>query len=99
MANWFKLVGSTEDPVPEDWEDDGPEMFTEVRFPWNKPPRDIWAPGRLILYAVGWRVLVATQTVNGPPEIKQRHEPLESAIKQAGREYRPGTGNTASNAG
>lgn len=158
MANWFKLVGSTEDPVAEDWEHEGPEMFTEVRFPWNKGPKDIWAPGRLILYAVGSRVLVAVQTVDGPPQFNPRrgppgsttnrwphtirvrthyycsplssapqlrdvspefadryakrfregshwkisddeYEPLEAAIKKAGREYRPRATDTAQDAG
>ena len=59
--NWFKLVGSTEDPVAEDWAHDDAQNFTEIRFPWNKPP-DLWSPGRIILYAVGSRALIATQT-------------------------------------
>ena len=71
-VSWFKLVGSTEDPVPEDWLKMRPDLLTEVRFPWNKRPDDIWAPGHLILYAVGSGALIADQQVDGPPQILPR---------------------------
>src|ERR1700691_5153547 len=69
--NWFKLVGSTESPVDEDWERTEPGNFTEIHFPWNKPPTRISSHDRIILYAVGGR-LMATQTVDGPPRIMPR---------------------------
>jgi hypothetical protein len=47
-------------------------LLNEVRFPWNKPPDDIWAPGHLILYAVGSGALIADQQVDGPPQIRPR---------------------------
>jgi hypothetical protein len=79
--NWFKLVGSTEDRLAEDWAHEEAGNFTEVRFPWNKPP-NLWSPGRLILYAVGSTALVATQSVDGPPSIRPRRGPAGS------RDYR-----------
>ena len=72
---WFKLVGATDSRLAEFWAQDEPFNFTEVWFPWNKSPSDIWRPGRQILYAVGWGVLVAEQDVDGPPQIKPRRGP------------------------
>jgi hypothetical protein len=43
-----------------------------MRFPWNKPPSDIWAPGHLILYAVGAGTLIGIQQVDGPPQLRPR---------------------------
>ncbi len=70
--SWFKLVGSTENPVPNYWDSDRPDLLTEIRFPWNKPPDNIWAPGNLILYPVGAGALIAVQQVNGPPQLRPR---------------------------
>ncbi len=75
MHAWFKLVGATDSRLAEFWAQDEPFNFTEVWFPWNKSPSNIWRPGRLILYAVGWGVLVAEQDVDGPPQIKPRPGP------------------------
>lgn len=69
---WLKLVGSTESPVQGYWNLDRPELLSEIRFPWNKPPGDIWAPGHLILYAVGAGTLIAIQAINGPPQLLPR---------------------------
>jgi hypothetical protein len=57
--NWFKLVGATGDPVAEDWEHESPEMFTEIHFPWNKPPTQVSSPDRIVLYADKRGVLIA----------------------------------------
>jgi hypothetical protein len=76
--NWFKLVGATGDPAAEDWEHEEPDNFTEIRFPWNKPPTDVWSPGRIVLYAVERGVLMATQTIDGAPSINQRRGPTGS---------------------
>ena len=76
--NWLKLIGATDKPLPEDWEHDAAHNFTELRFPWNKPPSDIWAPGRIVLYAVGSTALIATQSVDGPPHINPRRGPAGS---------------------
>jgi hypothetical protein len=73
--SWFKLVGSTENPLPDNWVADLPELLTEMRFPWNKPPSDIWAPGNLILYAVGAGTLIGIQQVDGPPQLRPRRGP------------------------
>jgi hypothetical protein len=70
--SWLKLVGSTENPVPDYWNVDRPDLLSEIRFPWNKPPSDIWAPGWLILYAVGTGALIAIQSVDGPPQLLPR---------------------------
>jgi hypothetical protein len=70
--SWFKLVGSTENPLPDNWVADLPALLTEMRFPWNKPPSDIWAPGHLILYAVGAGALIGIQQVDGPPQLRPR---------------------------
>lgn len=72
FMGWLKLVGSTENPVPNHWEVDRRDLLTEIRFPWNKPPSDIWAPGTLILYAVGSGALIAVQSVDGPPQLLPR---------------------------
>jgi hypothetical protein len=69
---WFKLVGSTENPLPDDWVQQRPDLLTAIRFPWNKPPSDIWAPGKLVLYAVGSGALIAVQRVDGPPQLLPR---------------------------
>lgn len=58
---WFKMVGATEKPVPSDWERERRELLTEIYFPRNKPPSSISNGERIILYAVGSRVLIATQ--------------------------------------
>jgi hypothetical protein len=60
---WFKLVGAIEKPVPPCWETERPDLFTEIYFPRKKPPTDVANGERIILYAVGDRVLIATQTV------------------------------------
>jgi hypothetical protein len=75
---WFKLVGATDKPVPPNWGDERSDLFTEVHFPWNKPPTDVSNGERIILYAVGSRVLIATQTVDGPPTIAPRRGPVGS---------------------
>lgn len=75
---WFKLVGATDKPVPPNWEVERPALFTEVHFPWNKPPTDVSNGERIILYAVGSRVLIATQIVDGPPTIAPRRGPVGS---------------------
>jgi hypothetical protein len=69
---WFKMIGSTETPVVGDWAADRPDLLGEIRFPWNKPPSDIWSPGQLIIYAVGAGSLIAIQEVNGPPQLRPR---------------------------
>jgi hypothetical protein len=69
---WFKLIGSSENPIPEYWDRDRPDLLSEVRFPWNKPPSDIWRPGKLIIYAVGAGTLVAIQSVTGAPQVLPR---------------------------
>ena len=70
-------------PLPaEFWAQDEPFNFTEVSFPWNKSPSDIWRLGPLILYALGWGVLVAEQEVDGPPQIKPRRGPRGSATNR-----------------
>jgi hypothetical protein len=70
--NWFKLVGAAGDPVDEDWAEVEAHNFTEIRFPWNKPPTQVCSPDRIVLYAVGSTALIATQTVDGPPSIRPR---------------------------
>jgi len=70
--NWFKLVGATGDPVDENWAEVEAHNFTEIRFPWNKPPTEVCSPDRFVLYAVGSTALIATQTVDGPPSIRPR---------------------------
>jgi hypothetical protein len=75
---WLKLVGATENQVADYWPQDQPFNFTEIWFPWNKPPSDIWQPGRIILYAVGWGALMAEQAVAGPPKIMPRRGPAGS---------------------
>jgi hypothetical protein len=75
--NWFKLVGATDSPVDDDWEHTEPWNFTQIHFPWNKPPTRISSPDRIILYAVGGR-LMATQTVDSPPRIEPRRGPAGS---------------------
>jgi hypothetical protein len=76
-VNWFKLVGATDSPVDENWEHTEPGNFTVIHFPWNKPPTKVCSPDRIILYAVGGR-LMATQTVDGPPRIEPRRGPAGS---------------------
>ena len=76
--NLFKLVGATDKPLPEDWARDAPHNFEEIRFPWNKPPNNVWSPGRIVLYAVGSTALIATQSVDGPPHINPRRGPTGS---------------------
>lgn len=76
--NWLKLVGATDNPISEDWEHEDPHNFTEIRFPWNKPPSKVWAPGRVILYAVGSTALIATQSIDGPPHMNPRRGPAGS---------------------
>jgi len=75
---WFKLVGATDKPVPPNWAEERPDIFTEIHFPWNKPPTDVSNGERMIVYAVGSRVLIATQTVDGPPRIVPRRGPVGS---------------------
>ena len=41
---WFKLVGATDSRLAEFWAQDEPFNFTEVWFPWDKSPSDIWRP-------------------------------------------------------
>jgi hypothetical protein len=69
---WFKLVGATEEPIKEDWEHKEPQLFSKLQFPWNKRPRDFSNGEPIIVYAVGDRVLIATQTVEGPPKLAER---------------------------
>jgi hypothetical protein len=76
--NLFKMIGATEDQVVEDWEHKESHIFMEIRFPWNKPPTEVWSPGRVIVYAVGSGALIATQIVDGPPSIKPRRGPAGS---------------------
>ena len=79
VKSWFKLVGATEGfDVADYWAQDQPLYFTEISFPWNKSPADIWKPGRIILYAVGWGVLMAEQSVAGPPKVRPRRGPAGS---------------------
>lgn len=75
---WFKLVGTSEEPVPPDWAVERPDLFREIRFPWNKPPRDLSNGEPIIVYAVGSRVLIANQTVDGPPRLMPRRGPIGS---------------------
>lgn len=72
--NWFKLIGSTDNQVAENWADEEAHNLTEIRFPWNKPP-DLWTPGRVILYAVGSTALIAAQSIDGPPSKRSRRGP------------------------
>jgi hypothetical protein len=67
--NWFKLVGATEDQVHEHWDEDESEMFTRVHFSAGKPPTSIFNKDRMVLYAVGSKVLIATQTVVASPGV------------------------------
>jgi len=60
---WFKLVGAIDDPVDENWAEVSQEIFTEIHFPRNKRPNKLSNGERVILYAVGTKVLIATQTV------------------------------------
>jgi hypothetical protein len=76
--NWLKLVGATGDPIAEDWAHEEAHNFTEIRFPWNKPPSNVWSPGRFVLYAVGSTALIAVQSVDGPPQINPRRGPAGS---------------------
>jgi hypothetical protein len=76
--NWFKLVGATGHQVAEDWEHDDAENFVSIRFPWSKPPSRICLHDRVVLYAVGDGVLMATQRVIGEPGIKPRRGPKGS---------------------
>ena len=76
--NWFKLVGTTDSPVDDDWGRKEPENFSMIYFPWNKPPKEVCSSDRIILYAVGDRVLMATQTVDGPPYLGPRRGPVGS---------------------
>ena len=75
---WFKLVGTSENPVPPDWAVERSDLFREIRFPWNKPPRDLSNGEPIIVYAVGSRVLIASQTVDGPPRLLPRRGPIGS---------------------
>src|ERR1700691_1778578 len=77
IMNWFKLVGATDSPVDDDWERNESGNFTAIHFPWNKPPTRISSSDRIILYAVGGK-LMATQTVDGPPRIEPRRGPAGS---------------------
>jgi len=87
---WFKLVGAVDRPVPPDWEHDRPELFTKIHFPRNKRPNKLSNGERIILYAVGTRVLIATQTVydtysaskerKGPPGSPEDRWPWEIAV-------------------
>jgi hypothetical protein len=61
--NWFKLVGTTKDPVPPDWEHEDPGMFTRLHFPRNKRPNKLSNGERIVVYAVRHGLLIATQTV------------------------------------
>jgi hypothetical protein len=74
----FKLIGATENRVADDWEHKEPHIFTEIRFPWNKPPTNVWSPCQVIIYTVGSGALIATQEVAGPPSIKPRRGPAGS---------------------
>lgn len=60
---WFKLVGAVDDPVDENWAEVSKEIFTEIHFPRNKRPNKLSNGEGVILYAVGTKVLIATQTV------------------------------------
>jgi hypothetical protein len=76
--NWFKLIGATDSQLAEDWAVDESINFTEIWFPWSKPPKMISKPDRIILYAVGHGLLVAEQTVDGPPQLRPRRGPVGS---------------------
>ena len=58
-----KLVGAIDDPVDENWAEVNQGIFTEIHFPRNKRPNKLSNGERVILYAVGTKVLLATQTV------------------------------------
>jgi hypothetical protein len=75
---WFKLVGTSKEPVPPKWAVERPDLFCEIRFPWNKPPRDLSNGEQIIVYAVGTRVLIASQTIDGPPRLRPRRGPIGS---------------------
>jgi hypothetical protein len=76
---WFKLLGSTEDPVKEDWEHDEPWIFTKMHFARTKRPTRISNNEQIIAYAVVSMTLIATQTVVATkPASKERKGPAGS---------------------
>jgi hypothetical protein len=73
MTKWFKLIGSTEDPVKDDWEHEEPGIFTKMHFPRNKRPVKISNDELVIVYAVKSMRLIATQkVVDTKPASKER---------------------------
>jgi len=86
---WFKLVGATEEPVPPNWEIERRDIFTKLNFPRTKPPNKVSNGEPIIVYAVGSRVLIATQIVqrssgrkrSGPPGSREYRWPWEIEVK------------------
>lgn len=88
---WFKLLGAVDDPVRPYWDIETPEIFTKIHFPRNKRPSKMSNGERIIAYAVGSQVLIATQTVEsthylanerkGPPGSAEYRWPWEIAVK------------------
>ena len=79
-VKWYKLVGSTTlgQQVDEDWEHNDPGNFTEIRFPWNKPPTQVCLHDGVIVQAVVDTGLMAVQKVVGQPGINPRRGPRGS---------------------
>lgn len=73
---WFKLVGATDKLMPQNWVEDRAGLLTKIHFPRNKRPIKLSNGERVILYAVGHKALVATQTVKDTHGAsKKRHGP------------------------
>jgi hypothetical protein len=76
---WFKLVGVTGGPVPDDWTVEEPSLFDVMRFPKHRQPKKISNYNGLIAYAVGKQKVFAAQRRAGAIRIQAPYGPEGSA--------------------
>lgn len=65
VRSWLKLVGTTDENLPDDWYVQRHDLLTVVRFAWNKKPEKVANYDRIVLYAVGKKRIFATQRRKG----------------------------------
>jgi hypothetical protein len=66
MRYWIKALGSTHDPLPDDWRArNNGVLINHATFPWR--PGAVRKGDRIVYYATGKRVVFAVGTVTTQP--------------------------------
>lgn len=65
MAAWLKALGTSADPLPDDWSSSAPSLLRQASF--GRMPGSIEAGDLLVYYAAGLRKVFAIAEVTAPP--------------------------------